>query len=76
MTRLRPVDLDALLEQLEEDEGFFEADQFTDWPNCPTPDCPFKVCAWAATGLCGACSTRLLGEPEFERRYQASRRPT
>lgn len=43
--------------------------KFKDWPNCPTPDCQFKVCVWARTGLCAKCSDAMLGNAEMDRRY-------
>lgn len=44
-----------------------------DWPNCPTPDCPNKVCLWAGTGVCHRCSQYHLGVEEMENRYAATR---
>jgi len=43
--------------------------KFEDWPNCPTPDCQFKVCMWAGTGLCAKCSEARIGKGEMDRRY-------
>jgi len=40
------------------------------WANCPTPDCPNKVCLWAETGLCYRCGEWALGAAEMERRYR------
>lgn len=45
------------------------ADVLAAWPNCPTPDCQYKVCTWAGTGLCSPCSERLIGKAEMDRRY-------
>lgn len=39
-------------------------------PNCPTPDCPNKVCLWAGTGVCHPCSEVRLGRIEFQIRYE------
>ena len=49
-----------------------ETMRFKDWPNCPTPDCQFKVCTWAGTGRCSPCSKAKLGEVEMQRRYNAT----
>jgi len=46
--------------------------KFEDWPNCPTPDCQFKVCVWAETGRCAKCSEAMLGKAEMDRRYAAT----
>jgi hypothetical protein len=43
------------------------------WPNCATPDCEYKANRWAGLGLCTPCSTRVLGEVELQRRYDATR---
>lgn len=43
-----------------------------EWPNCPVPDCEYKVCLWGGVGLCYPCSARLLGMTEMERRYGAT----
>jgi hypothetical protein len=42
------------------------------WPNCPTPDCGNKVCAWTGTGVCFPCSERLITRAEVIRRYNAT----
>lgn len=44
-------------------------DPLSAWPNCPTPDCPNKVCLWADTGMCYPCSEYALGKSEMEVRY-------
>lgn len=43
--------------------------------NCATPDCEFKQCLWAGTGLCWPCSQAKLGYTELQRRYHATRAP-
>lgn len=40
------------------------------WPNCPTPDCEYKVCTWARTGLCHPCSVRRLGKAQMDELYE------
>lgn len=40
-----------------------------DWPNCPTPDCPFKICIWAKENLCYKCTEVKIGSDEIYRRY-------
>lgn len=45
-----------------------------DWPNCPTPDCQWKVCLWGGTGRCAACSRAMLGAVEMDRRYADTHR--
>ena len=39
------------------------------WANCPTPDCQWKVCTWARTGVCCPCSVALVGQAEVDRRF-------
>ncbi len=42
------------------------------WPNCPTPDCGNKVCAWTETGVCFPCSEQIIGKAELIRRFDAT----
>lgn len=51
-------------------------DPLTDWPNCATPDCEWKVCTWAHPSLCGCCAKAILGDVEMIRRYDATHEHT
>ena len=57
--------------QSDEGEGYFEPEP--EWPNCPTPDCEWKVNAWAGLGHCSPCSKRIVGPAEMQHRYNATR---
>lgn len=41
----------------------------SEWPNCATPDCAFKVCDWAHPSLCYRCAEQVLGPALMEKLY-------
>lgn len=48
------------------------AEDLKTWANCPTADCPNKVCRWAGEGMCAPCSKWIIGPAEMDRRYAAT----
>mgnify|MGYP001576706071 CR=1 FL=1 len=43
------------------------------WPNCPVPDCQFKINLWAGEGLCSPHTKTKIGPLEFQRRWEDTR---